>query len=373
MNSDSNVIPQTLRLAAGDWVQVRSKEEILSTLDKDGRLENLPVMPQMFQFCGRRLRVYKRAHKTCDTVNITGGRKMNNAVHLENIRCDGEAYGGCQAGCLIFWKEAWLKRVAGGDPSAAQSAAKPPEGGVAPSSAPGCTEAQVWAGTRSSSPAEDNAEEPVYVCQATQLPYATRPLPAWVVGQYIEDYTSGNVRLSQLFSSLLVFLYYQVAESGLGLGSAMRWLYSTVQKLRGGWPYPWYPGHLPKSSKTPSAKLNLQPGEWVTVKDQQEILKTVDEDLTNRGMCFHGEMVPYCRGKFRVLKRISQMINEKTGRMMKLKNECIVLEGADCVGRYTKPRFCPRGCYPYWREIWLERTTNDHADTVKNSNAAAPQ
>ena len=36
---------------------------------------------------------------------------MKNSVHLEGVRCDGEGHRGCQAGCLIFWKEAWLKRV----------------------------------------------------------------------------------------------------------------------------------------------------------------------------------------------------------------------------------------------------------------------
>ena len=70
-------------------------------------------MPQMFQYCGQRFQVYKRAHKTCDTVSgAYVGRRLPRGVHLEH-RCDGQAYGGCQAGCLIFWKEAWLKPVAG--------------------------------------------------------------------------------------------------------------------------------------------------------------------------------------------------------------------------------------------------------------------
>src|ERR1044071_1652973 len=100
-----------LSIRAGDFVEVRSKEEILSTLDENGQLENLPFMPQMFQYCGKTFRVYKRAHKTCDTVNKPAGRRMSNAVHLEGIRCDGQANGGCQAGCLIFWKVAWLKKT----------------------------------------------------------------------------------------------------------------------------------------------------------------------------------------------------------------------------------------------------------------------
>jgi len=55
------------------------------------RLDGLPFMPQMFQYCGSRFRVFKRAHKTCDTIHGTGGRRMDTAVHLEGIHCGGEA------------------------------------------------------------------------------------------------------------------------------------------------------------------------------------------------------------------------------------------------------------------------------------------
>ncbi|NJN00191.1 MAG: hypothetical protein HC793_00445 [Aquincola sp.] len=58
--------PRRLGLVAGDWVEVRSAEEILSTLDQRGRLDNLPFQPEMLLFCGQRLQVSKVAHKTCD-------------------------------------------------------------------------------------------------------------------------------------------------------------------------------------------------------------------------------------------------------------------------------------------------------------------
>src|ERR1700693_124510 len=98
----------TPTLKVGDWVEVRSKEKILNTLDSSGQLDGTPFMPEMFAFCGRRFQVYKRAHKTCDTVFPVRERRVDRAVHLET-RCDGQAHGGCDAGCLMFWKEAWLK------------------------------------------------------------------------------------------------------------------------------------------------------------------------------------------------------------------------------------------------------------------------
>ena len=106
----------------GEWVQVRTKEEILSTLDANGRLDELPFMPEMLQYCGTKMQVGKRAHKTCDPALGIGGRKMANTVHLENIRCNGSAHDGCEAGCLIFWKEAWLRRVDGEPATNAASA-----------------------------------------------------------------------------------------------------------------------------------------------------------------------------------------------------------------------------------------------------------
>src|SRR6266478_7554629 len=99
-----------MKLRVGNRVKVRSKEEILATLDGDGRLEGLPFMPQMFEYCGQSFEIFKVAHKTCDTVGNAGGLQLAHGIHL-NLRCDGRTYGGCQAACLIFWKEAWLKPV----------------------------------------------------------------------------------------------------------------------------------------------------------------------------------------------------------------------------------------------------------------------
>jgi hypothetical protein len=156
---------QRLNLRAGEWVEVRSKAEILATLDANAQLDGLPLMPQMLKYCGQRFKVYKRAHKTCDTVFPVRGRRMSDAVHLDT-RCDGEAYGGCQAGCLLFWKEAWLRRVDEGDVTSAAPSVSPSNGV--------CRESDVWAGTKVTGTDE---ADPAYVCQATRLPYYTSDLP----------------------------------------------------------------------------------------------------------------------------------------------------------------------------------------------------
>jgi hypothetical protein len=342
---------------AGELVEVRSREEILRTLDRNGRLEEMPFMPEMFGYCGRRFRVYKRAHKTCDFVNKTGIRKLVGAVHLEGLRCDGSAHGGCQAECLFFWKDAWLKRV---NESAASDPSPVPASGPSSCSscrtAGGCTEKDVLAATRA--PGEDaNSPDPTYVCQATQLPRFTQSVAWWDVRQYLEDCRSGNVSsVWKLFPRFAFRMYDNLVNLGIGIGPSLRWFYDRFQSLWGGIPFPAGPGKIPAGSKTPSCSIGLKPGELVRVKDQQAILETVDVYRRNRGMSFSAEMTPYCGGTYRVHSRVNQIIDEKTGKMLKMKNACIILEGVICQARYNKKMImCPRATYPYWREIWLER------------------
>src|SRR5262249_18357446 len=79
----------------------------------------------------------------------------------------------------------------------------------------------------------------------------------------------------------------------------------------------------------------------------------------NRGMKFDAELVPYCGGTYRVLRRVTRILNEKTGQMQELKNPCIIFDGVVCRAWYSECRlFCPRSVYAYWRESWLERVSD---------------
>jgi len=71
---------------------------------------------------------------------------------------------------------------------------------------------------------------------------------------------------------------------------------------------------------------------------------------------FEQEMLRYCGKSFRVLGRVNRLIDEKSGRMIRLVNDCIILDGPHCAGLDNYARlFCPRSPYFYWREAWLER------------------
>ena len=237
-----------MALRAGDWVEVRSKEEIFATLDDKGRLDGLPFMPQMLRYCGRRFQVFKRAGKTCSEIAGPGGivyvsRRLRDTVHLEH-RCDGPAYGGCQAGCLIFWKEAWLKRVGASASEAQQARAMLEKRASTLSSC--CTEDQLLAATY-----QGRVDDIRYSCQATQLLESTTPLKWWDTRQYVEAYRSGNNSLSTVLKSIVYLLYYYgTLARSQRWGVASRWFYDRFQSIWGGLPFPRKAARLPSPDHT---------------------------------------------------------------------------------------------------------------------------
>jgi hypothetical protein len=361
-----------MTLSAGDWVQVRSKEEILATLDGNGRLDGMPFMPQMLKWCGQRFQVYKRAHKTCDTVtgyttNEWLGRQLPSAVHLD-LRCDGEAYGGCQAACLIFWKEAWLKPVDQNDLASAEPERAPFR------ISPGCSERAVWDATKS--PDQIPGKGIRYACQATELPNYTQPLKWWDARQYAEDITSRNISLARMFRGFLYFAFVGATMARRPkLGRPARWIYNRIQSLWGGVPFPRRRGDLETDKDAPIADLRLQPGDLVRVRPHQAILATIDKRTNNRGMGFDAEMVPYCGKVFRVRTRVEKFIDERTGYIKRMKTPAVILDGVYCQSRYSENRlFCPRGIFAWWREVWLERVpTEALASAPTAANADAPR
>lgn len=344
-----------MTIGAGDWVEVRSKEEILATLDEHGRLEGLPFMPQMLQYCGRRFQVFKGAGKTCSEIDGPSGvtyvsRQLNDTVHLEH-RCDGRAYGGCQAGCLIFWKEAWLK-PAGGEGAGCPAPRLSVDRAATAGAMSGCTGDRILAAAACRTPEGDTR----YSCQATQLMEASTSLSLWDARQYVEAYRSGNNSLGTILKAIVYVLYYYgTMARSTRWGAASRWFYDRFQTVWGGVPFPRKAGRI-AMGPTPRLDLDLQPGELVRVKSYERILETLSASASNRGLSFDAELVPYCGEVFRVRTRIERFIDEKTGKMMHMKTPAVILEGVHCRSLYSGQRIlCPRAVFLWWREIWLER------------------
>jgi hypothetical protein len=290
-----------LALRPGDWVEVRSEAEILATLDEDGTLDALPFMPEMKQFCGQRFRVRARADRT--SMATLWMRTMDDTVHLDGARCDGSAHDGCSRTCAIFWKEAWLTRA--DEPDVGPGAVRAPT-------------LRVLSGER-------------YVCQASELGRATRHLPVRAVHRHLAALWTERVRVLDLVRALAIWLHDVIAWK-LGRPD---W-----NTIRG------------PCTETPTASLNLQPGDRVRVKPKKEIIATLDRRGWNRKMEFSREMLPHCGKEFTVLRRVDRFIGDHSGRMLVMK-DTVILDGL--VYKDLVRLACPRQEYMFWRECWLER------------------
>jgi len=321
-------------LKPGDVVEVRSPEEILATLDGSASLDAMPFMPEMVKYVGKRFTVTHRVEKICDTVKDSGppqSRRMYDTVLLDDLRCDGSGHDGCQAGCRIYWKESWLRRVDS-------------VSGSETSDGPGLAELEER--TRSATRADrQDAEKVTYRCQATEASRASEPIGNFDLSQYRREVEAGNASVPQL---IRVGIRAVVGMIG--------------RKLRLISTFPPRPAPLiERLRRRPAAppvttppNLNLQPGDWVEVREPEEILPSLNERGLTRGLTFDAEMLPYCGGRYRVKDRVERIIDERNGQMIEIKSDCLILDGVVCSGHHSVGHwFCPRAIYPYWRENWL--------------------
>jgi hypothetical protein len=306
----------------GDVVEVKSLSEILRTLDADGKLEGMPFMPEMARYCGQRFRVTRRANKTC--VEGFTLRRLERTVFLEDLRCDGSVHDGCQRGCRLFWKEAWL-RPGDGDLRSARNVA----------------DEEAAAGNHPCRSVEDlpTRKGERFFCQSTELAEATvGDFPRWHLRHYLDDLIRGEITLRWL-SRIVWRSIKNKLRRRLGL--------TLIEQVQG------------RQSEPPRGDLDLQPGEWIEVKSAEEIRGLIDADGKSQGLSFELEMLEHCGRRYQVAYPICKVILEdpgrkSTGKMVTLTNT-VVLEGVTCQGLCMKN--CPRANYFWWREAWLRRVT----------------
>ncbi len=109
---NSHVQEATLR--AGDWVGVRSEEEIRATLDGDDKLKGCSFMAAngMGQYCGTVRRVLQPITRFIDEEEGCAAKNCGGLVLLEGVMCSGDtSLGRCDRSCLLFWREEWLEKL----------------------------------------------------------------------------------------------------------------------------------------------------------------------------------------------------------------------------------------------------------------------
>ena len=309
-------------LRAGDLVIVRSPQEIFQTLDPDGTLDGLPIMPEMLEFCGKQFRVLQRVvQSTIDgaflkqhTESFVREFRNNDVVILTGVRCSGLNHDGCQRGCAVFWKEAWLQKV---DARRADEAAVP--------------ELDQSATAIMASQLKTKASAKIYFCQSSEFLTATIHLSAGRrLRKCIESVAVGNVTPWVMLEGVLWWFWWKARHKVMG------------EHVKG------------TVTETPTECLNLQAGELVEVKSLQEIIATLNSQARNRGLHFSGDQRQFCGGRYRVRSRADNFIAEGSGEMKHFRNT-VILEDVLCDSSYFAFGGCYRADLLYWREIWLKR------------------
>ena len=318
----------THKLRRGDTVEVRPGPEILATLDSSGTLDGVPFMPEMLNYIGGNYKVAARVERACDTIETGIARRMPDTVVLQGVRCNGAAHGGCQAGCVVYWKEAWLRPVSADEPPAVE---RPRQRGAE-------LEQLVFSHTEVA-----GASPTQYKCQATEFLHATQHLGVWDARSFARELTTRNVR------------------SWVFLRVCVRAILEGMRKSVGRWGDPVSPT---VGARKPPPDLGLKPGDVVRVRSKDEIMSTLDAMHKTRGLWFDREMLPYCGSTHRVIARVQHFINEKSGEMIDLKTDALILDNVVCGGLDSPGRwFCPRAIYSWWREDWLEPVEQNRAAT----------
>jgi len=113
--------------------------------------------------------------------------------------------------------------------------------------------------------------------------------------------------------------------------------------------------------RRPEDVLKLQPGEYIEVKSEAEILRTLDEQGRLNGLAYVPSMKEFCGRRFKVFKRMETMYQEESGKVRRLKNT-VLLDQAHCDGLLMR---CDRACFFYWREEWLRRADGPKSELIQ--------
>ena len=88
------------------------------------------------------------------------------------------------------------------------------------------------------------------------------------------------------------------------------------------------------------------------VRPFEEIVETLDERRTCRGLFFMPEMEAFCGKKFRVFKTVETIKLEDTGEVRLLTSPLVTLDRVHCTG--VQHEGCDRTCLHLWEEAWLK-------------------
>jgi len=242
------------------------------------------------------------------------GFPTDDVLLLEGLRCTGADHDGCQKACMIFWREAWLRKA--------------PDGAQRVNVASGEVDRLRLRLKTKTSPT-------IYFCQASELLKATYPLTKWDrIRKSFSDVAAGNTSPARMARHIAVWVFWRVRRRLFGEYASGK-----------------------HKTTTPTETLGLRAGETVEVKPMPVILDSLNDRGYNRGLFFSPDMRLLCGTRQRVERKLEKIIVDGSGEMRQLRNT-VYLEGSMCGCAHVAFGACSRCEFTYWREIWLKRPAN---------------
>jgi len=115
---------ETLNLQPNELVQVRTKAEIMPTLNEHQRNRGLWFDMEMVPYCGRTFRVLRRVERIINEKTGQMMRLPGACLILDGVTCSGCLSTNrlfCPRSVYPYWHEIWLRRVESEDTSPAAS------------------------------------------------------------------------------------------------------------------------------------------------------------------------------------------------------------------------------------------------------------
>ncbi|MFI7449304.1 hypothetical protein ACIBQX_17545 [Nonomuraea sp. NPDC049714] len=100
-----------LGLRPGELVRIRSRDEILDTLNDDLLNRGLGFEEEMARYCGRTARVRARVERCLDEKTGRLLSMKSPCIILDDLVCEGVYNANCPREFVPFWREIWLERV----------------------------------------------------------------------------------------------------------------------------------------------------------------------------------------------------------------------------------------------------------------------
>ena len=110
--NSSCILGKIFKLRRGDYVRVRSLQEIRLTLDAAGKNYGLSFEDEMQVYCETVQRVAENVRRIISPKSgeLVSATRSHPLIRLENVACSGASHAGCQRRDFFLWREVWLDR-----------------------------------------------------------------------------------------------------------------------------------------------------------------------------------------------------------------------------------------------------------------------